>query len=400
VQAGDTVDIVATQGTWAQVKVLGEVDAPLGWLPSSALTTSLSATAINKVAFAAECRRQSTRFEAYGVYLAAIATLRSNITNDREGTLIGPFRLTEREWDFFCGDPELGEDANGDITNWRTQCAVFALMSERSVDALADELKIDSGAVTPTKLYLAQMIGAPAAAQLINNPALPIDPSNINNVPGLSADPDLGPQLLQRYGQFLLTKGQPALGRDILAKISAALGPPITAVRPLVVPPIAPGAAPPPPDPKPIKGDDLFTAKAPKIMRDLMKDFEISKLHAAGILGNIGHECGGFKLMQEQKPRGGRGGFGWCQWTGPRRVSFESFCEQRNLDMKSDAANYGFLQSELSGPYKNAISKLTAAPDLNSAVIAFESAFERAAADVKYFDRRERYARMALACVP
>src|SRR5207237_660573 len=65
------------------------------------------------------------------------------------------------------------------------------------------------------------------------------------------------------------------------------------------------------------------------------------------ILGNIGHECGGFRLMQELRPTSGRGGFGWVQWTGPRRVAFEKFCDDNGLEPTSDAANYRFLKLEL-----------------------------------------------------
>ena len=50
------------------------------------------------------------------------------------------------------------------------------------------------------------------------------------------------------------------------------------------------------------------------------------RVQAAGILGNIGWECGGFKQLQEQNPvMGGRGGLGWCQWTAGRRTQFEEW---------------------------------------------------------------------------
>jgi hypothetical protein len=83
------------------------------------------------------------------------------------------------------------------------------------------------------------------------------------------------------------------------------------------------GATPSPPQPRapPTKGLGLFQSKAPRIMHDPVRDLSLTTVQAAGILGNIGHECAGFTLLQEQKPiRGGRGGWGWCQWTGPRRT--------------------------------------------------------------------------------
>ena len=71
--------------------------------------------------------------------------------------------------------------------------------------------------------------------------------------------------------------------------------------------------------------DALFRDKAPGVMRALIADFDLAVGDAAAVLGNLGHECGGFRLMQEQKPTvpGSRGGYGWAQWTGPRRRKFE-----------------------------------------------------------------------------
>jgi hypothetical protein len=61
-----------------------------------------------------------------------------------------------------------------------------------------------------------------------------------------------------------------------------------------------------------------FRAKAPVIMQKLVGELGLRDEQAAGVLGNIGHECMGFQSLQEVKPiRGGEGGWGWCQWTGP-----------------------------------------------------------------------------------
>lgn len=86
-----------------------------------------------------------------------------------------------------------------------------------------------------------------------------------------------------------------------------------------------------------------------RIMRDLMKDYGISQEYAAGIVGNLDYETMGFTEFQELKPlvKGSRGGFGIAQWTGPRRVAFEKFAEEKGLDPNSYEANYGFLKFEL-----------------------------------------------------
>lgn len=142
---------------------------------------------------------------------------------------------------------------------------------------------------------------------------------------------------------------------------------------------------------------DLFNSKAPWIMNLLRADFGLSIEEAAAVLGNIGHECGGFKLFQEQKPLvpGSRGGFGWCQWTGPRRVAFENYCKRNGLDPKSDKANYGWLFVELKSTESAAIPAVKRAVGLEAKVRAFERLFERAG--VKHYDSRYVWARKALA---
>jgi Phage tail lysozyme len=81
----------------------------------------------------------------------------------------------------------------------------------------------------------------------------------------------------------------------------------------------------------------------------LNKDFDLAEHQVADILGNLGEECNGFTAMQEEKPLvpGSRGGYGWAQWTGSRRVKFEDFCRDQGLGAWSDEANYGFLKLEL-----------------------------------------------------
>lgn len=141
----------------------------------------------------------------------------------------------------------------------------------------------------------------------------------------------------------------------------------------------------------------LFTRKAPPIMRKLMVDFPAwGELDAAAVLGNIGGETGGFKLMQEVKPlvKGSRGGWGWCQWTGPRRRAFESWCKEQRLSVESDEANYGFLRHELKTSERKTIAAVAAAGTLEAKTIAFERSFERAG--IPHHDSRIRWAQLAL----
>lgn len=141
---------------------------------------------------------------------------------------------------------------------------------------------------------------------------------------------------------------------------------------------------------------ELFRAKVPALMKRFMRDFDCTPEDAAAVFGNAGHESGGFRLMQELRPTvaGSAGGYGWFQWTGPRRRNFEAYCKRNNLQPASDDANYKFLWIELHGDEAGAIPKLKAARTLNDKVVAFELGFERAG--VKHYPSRQEYARIAL----
>lgn len=139
-----------------------------------------------------------------------------------------------------------------------------------------------------------------------------------------------------------------------------------------------------------------FRAVAPKYMRMFMEDFDATAIEAAAVFGNAGYESLGFTKLQEMKPTvaGSRGGWGWFQWTGPRRKAFEAYCARNGFDPASDEANYKFLFVELIGSEKGAVAKLKAAKTLEDKVKAFELAFERAG--VKAYEKRNAWALIAL----
>lgn len=140
-----------------------------------------------------------------------------------------------------------------------------------------------------------------------------------------------------------------------------------------------------------------FEQMAPGIMQQLMVDFPgLRDFHAAGILGNLGHESGGFKTMQEIKPTSGKGGYGWGQWTGPRRDNFNNWCKDKRLEPASYDANYGFLKHELQTTEKDAITAVLKTSSLEDAVRDFEIKFERAAPKTVNYESRNDYARRAL----
>jgi hypothetical protein len=138
-----------------------------------------------------------------------------------------------------------------------------------------------------------------------------------------------------------------------------------------------------------------FREKAPVYMRKLMKDFDFSVEDAAAIMGNLGHESNGLMTLQERDPRGGgRGGYGWAQWTGERRRAYEAYCVRNGKDPASDEANYGWLFNELKTTESKAVGLTKHAVGLKDKVEQFELAFERAG--VKHYDRRLKWAETAL----
>lgn len=146
---------------------------------------------------------------------------------------------------------------------------------------------------------------------------------------------------------------------------------------------------------------DHFKAKAPGIMAQLIRDFPVlTPTDAAAILGNLGHESGGLQTLQEINPTvaGSRGGYGWAQWTGPRRRAFEAYCKRTGKDPASDDANYAYLFLELKGiegSEGGAIGKLVKdSRGLAEKVVTFEKAFLRAG--IKHYDSRLIWAQRAL----
>ena len=138
--------------------------------------------------------------------------------------------------------------------------------------------------------------------------------------------------------------------------------------------------------------------KAADLTDRMVKDLGISETKAAAIVGNFMHESGDFQQMQEISPVSGRGGYGWAQWTGPRRKNFEKFAADRGLDINSDEANYQFFLDEIQNdPYEKQQFerwKNTDYGNLSSETVAFENAYERAG--VKHHGSRIQRAETAL----
>lgn len=143
-----------------------------------------------------------------------------------------------------------------------------------------------------------------------------------------------------------------------------------------------------------------FEARGGWVAHQLAIELNLTLPQAAGIVGNLGFESGGFRKLQEIKPLAGRGGYGWAQWTGPRRRAFEAFCADHELEPSSDEANFSFLIEELTGSYAKCVEHLRNIPTLEGAVFHFGVDFERpagtTATHLPGYDSRLSYAKRAL----
>jgi hypothetical protein len=402
---GVTVEVLGNSDTFLKVKVLDSSDEPEGWVFDELV--DLKGTApigpLDKTKFALQCWREAVLSDANPHYMVAVAELRSKIARGEDNGGIGPFRLSQAEWDAGRIDKAFGLEGvrPRDISDWRLQCAMFGLMAHKAEAELRTELQKTKPDRDPTaaELYLAQLIGAAPAAAAARNPASNITvpfpglPNPVQAETALKQIADALQPPLDAVKQVVIDAGKALLGSEpdddeIVTKASdpldgkAALGIPKSLKEPIA----------------------NFKAKAPAIMANLMKVKEFGGLtdeDAAAILGNLGHESRGLTAFQEESPtiKGSAGGWGWAQWTGMgkggrRRLFFEWVAAHGNPGPKSDEANFGFLVHELQTSHRRAITALKAAGGLRAKVEAFERIFE--AAGIKHYPSREQWAKRAL----
>lgn len=117
----------------------------------------------------------------------------------------------------------------------------------------------------------------------------------------------------------------------------------------------------------------IFTDKAVSYIPRLQVDLGITREQACGIFGNLGTETGGFTALQEKAPTiaGSRGGYGWMQWTGPRRRKYEAWCKANNLNATVDETNYKYLVQETKTDEAHSLAQLKKTTTLASATETF-----------------------------
>lgn len=140
---------------------------------------------------------------------------------------------------------------------------------------------------------------------------------------------------------------------------------------------------------------EYFNKWAPFLMEKLQADFSLSVDDSAAVVGNAGHESGGFRQLQELKPLvpGSKGGYGIMQWTGPRRREYEAYCKRNRLDPADIETNYKFLFVELKGPEGKVLPLVKAAKSLDEKTEVFMKVFLRPG--IPHLDSRKVWARRA-----
>lgn len=136
---------------------------------------------------------------------------------------------------------------------------------------------------------------------------------------------------------------------------------------------------------------------APQAITRLSQDLSISPQVAAGIVGQLGYESAGLKSINEINPvvPGSRGGYGWAQWTGPRRRQFESWAKENNMDISDPEANYQFLIYELTQtPEKRVLKDLQGVEDPIKAGQIFTQKFLRPGVVAQ--DKRDSWTKKAI----
>jgi hypothetical protein len=206
----ETKDVDGPGGkqTWTRIQLLR--GGATGWVLASAIDADATPDpTIVASDFARQCWWVSLQYSGNPYYLAAVAQLRSKLSNDHDQSGIGPFRILPAEWDAYRADPQIGLSAftAEDISDWYRQCTMYGILTQNAGDAVAGLLGRQP---TWIELYLSQMTGPKPASTIINNPGDAVDnaftslkPSDFS-VAGLSAD-----QTLNRYSSSFRDNGTP-----------------------------------------------------------------------------------------------------------------------------------------------------------------------------------------------
>jgi hypothetical protein len=136
---------------------------------------------------------------------------------------------------------------------------------------------------------------------------------------------------------------------------------------------------------------------AARLVSDLMRELDLTREQALGLVGNLAHESAGFKDLSENGVKG-KGGYGYAQWTGPRRKEFESYAKAQGLKPSSYEANLGFMVKELRGKESGALRRIRQAETADQAAsVAMKSYFRPGK---PMLDRRQDWTNQFASSIP
>jgi hypothetical protein len=219
----DKVEIIGQQDHFFNVNLANFPVPQKGWVPKSAVSfADPPAEPIDREEFARMCWQNAIYAGVNPHYMMAVAEMRSGVKNDADTTRIGPFRLLQAEWDADWNGAALGYQYDpGDISNWRSQCAMFALMVRRTMEQIGGDA---AGRPSARELYLAQIIGPKAAAAVKGDPSRTIDTILNGVAPGdLPKGNPTPAALIERYSSLLQSAGVAAIGQHAVDAITSSL---------------------------------------------------------------------------------------------------------------------------------------------------------------------------------
>lgn len=147
------------------------------------------------------------------------------------------------------------------------------------------------------------------------------------------------------------------------------------------------------------------------LIKAFMAEYGLTAEQAAGPVGNFMREAAGTvteakKLPPDVNqgevsgapPNGSDLGYGWAQWSGPRKTAFVTFMRSKGYvtdrGNATDAADFAYLKKELDSPgYASTITELKKQSTPEDAAVSFEATFERAG--VPALEDRKKFAREA-----
>lgn len=119
--------------------------------------------------------------------------------------------------------------------------------------------------------------------------------------------------------------------------------------------------------------DTADTQAVKKAIYQFLKGLGFDDYMAAGIMGNVGHESGGFVVGRTEghthdnytneqcvargcANEGKNNGHGLCQWDNGRRVALINYAIGKGKEWRELSTQLGYWESELNGGYKDTVS--------------------------------------------